>query len=311
MNRKILVVDDEPNLREMLSDFLSQEGFVVVTATNGEEGLRKIYEESPDLIILDCAMPVLDGYELLERMRTDPLLLNKPVIMLTVQSSETDEIRGLRLGVDDYLTKPFKPSVLIARVNSILERKAQSISVNPLSFLPGNQAIKAEAEKRIAQNIPFAIIYIDIANFKSFNDRYGFVRGDEVIKNTANILIHTLQEFGQKGDFVGHIGGDDFIVIARPDKYVNISERIIELFDKSVTNFYDEEDKKRGYIISKDRSGNEKKFPIMTIQLAVIMTEHTKINHYGELSEIASELKKIAKQSDHSTYVTDRRKEKQ
>src|SRR3989339_510612 len=167
MARKILIVDDEPNLREMLSDILSAEDFAVVTATNGEEGLQKIYEESPDLIILDCAMPVLDGYELLERMRTDPMLVNKAVVMLTVNSSEKDEIRGLRLGVDDYITKPFKATLLVARINSVLERKAQSISVNPLSFLPGNAVIKSEAEKRITNNIPFAMIYLDVANFKS------------------------------------------------------------------------------------------------------------------------------------------------
>jgi diguanylate cyclase (GGDEF)-like protein len=292
----------------MLSDILSAEDFEVVTATNGQEGLDQIYKENPDLIILDCAMPILDGYELLERMRMDPMLLNKPVIMLTVQNTEKDEIKGLRLGVDDYLTKPFKPSLLVARVNSVLERKAQSISVNPLSFLPGNSVIKSEAEKRIANETPFAMIYIDIANFKSFNDRYGFKRGDEVIKNTATILIRSIQEFGKKGDFVGHIGGDDFIVIARPEDHVKIAENIIERFDHTVSDFYDPEDKQRGYIISKDRSGNEKQFPYMTIQLAIICTDRTKIVHYGELSEIASELKKVAKKCDHSTYVVDRRK---
>jgi len=309
MARKILIVDDEPNLREMLSDILSAEDFAVVTATNGEEGLQKIYEESPDLIILDCAMPVLDGYELLERMRTDPMLVNKPVIMLTVQNSEKDQLRGLKLGVDDYITKPFKPSLLVARVNSVIERKSQSMSVNPLSFLPGNTVIKAEAEKRIAEKTPFAMMYLDIANFKSFNDRYGFQRGDEIIKNTASVLIRSIQELGQRGDFVGHIGGDDFIVLARPTNYETIAKKIIELFDKSVTNYYDPDDRDRGYIISKDRSGAIKQFPFMTIQVAIITTEYTQVNHFGELSQIASELKKIAKQSDHSTYVVNRRRE--
>ncbi|MCB4792318.1 MAG: response regulator [Elusimicrobia bacterium] len=310
MPGKILVIDDEPNLREMLSDILSNEGFTVVTASNGEEGLKKIYEESPDLIVLDCAMPILDGYELLERMRTDPMLLNKPVVMLTVQNNEHDEIRGLRLGVDDYITKPFKPSLLVARINSVLERKMQSISANPLSFLPGNAAIKAEAEKRIVNSIPFAMIYLDIANFKSFNDRYGFQRGDEIIKNTASILIRSVQTYGQKGDFIGHIGGDDFIIISTPSNFIGIAEEIIRLFDESIPKFYDKEDRERGYIVSKDRSGNTKNFPFMTIQLAIISNEQTRIAHYGELSEIASELKKIAKQSERSTYVLDRRKRK-
>ncbi len=120
---KILVIDDEPSLRDMLDDILTMEGFKVITAVNGEDGLKKIYDESPDLIILDCAMPVLDGYEVLERMRKDPILYSKPVIMLTVLSGEYDEIRGLELGADDYITKPFRSAQLIARINSVLERK--------------------------------------------------------------------------------------------------------------------------------------------------------------------------------------------
>lgn len=120
---KILVIDDEPSLRDMLDDILTMDGFDVVTAINGEDGLRKIYDESPDLILLDCSMPVLDGYEVLERMRKDPVLFSKPVIMLTVLSGEYDEIKGLELGADDYITKPFRSAQLIARINSVLERK--------------------------------------------------------------------------------------------------------------------------------------------------------------------------------------------
>lgn len=121
--KKILVIDDEPSLRDMLEDILTMEGFQVVTAVNGEDGLKKIYKENPDLILLDCSMPVLDGYEVLERMRKDPVLYSKPVIMLTVLSGEYDEIKGLELGADDYITKPFRTAQLLARINSVIERK--------------------------------------------------------------------------------------------------------------------------------------------------------------------------------------------
>lgn len=305
---RILVVDDEPTLREMLSDILSLEEFEVITATNGEEGLRRIYNDAPDLIILDCSMPVMDGYEVLEKMRADPMLVNKPVIMLTVLSSEYNELRGLKLGVDDYITKPFKPSVLIARVKAILERKTQSISANPLTMLSGNTVIKAEAEKRISSGIPFAMIYIDLGNFKSFNDKYGFQRGDEVIKKTAAVLIRAVRECGQKGDFIGHIGGDDFIILAASRNYVQICERVITLFDEGIPAFYDPVDRQQGFIISLDRNNNVQKFPLMTISLAVINTGHTKIVHYGQMSAIAAELKKLAKKYNHSAYVVDRRK---
>jgi diguanylate cyclase (GGDEF)-like protein len=307
--KKILVVDDEANLREMLKDILSLADYEVVTAENGEEGLRKVYEETPDLVLLDCSMPVLDGYEVLERMRSDPLLVNKPVIMLTVLSGENDQIKGLNLGVADYITKPFKASLLLARVKAILERTAKSISANPLTLLAGNSVIKSEAEKRLASGKPFVMIYIDINSFKSFNDRYGFQRGDEEIKHTASIIIQAVRDYGQRGDFVGHIGGDDFIVIASEETYSAIANQIVVDFDNDIPDYYDPEDKSNGYILSTDRANVRKQFPIMAISLAVVNTAKTKIQHFAQLSEIAAELKKIAKQNAGSTIVIDRRKE--
>ena len=306
--KKILIVDDEPSLQEMLKDILSLADFNVVVAGDGMEGLKMVYDEAPDLVILDCSMPILDGYEMLERMRSDPMLLHKPVIMLSVRNSEYDEIKGLKLGVDDYITKPFKATLLLARVKAILERKEQSVNANPLTLLSGNETIKLETEKRISAGTPFAMLYLDISNFKSFNDKYGFNRGDEVIKATANILLRTSRECGKKGDFIGHIGGDDFIMITAPDNYEAVARKVISLFDKSIPEYYDEKDKKQGYIISVDRENKTKKFSFMTIAIAVISTLHTAATHYGQLSGIAAELKKIAKQNIKSSYVVDRRK---
>ncbi|MBN1822696.1 MAG: response regulator [Endomicrobiales bacterium] len=307
-NKKILVIDDEPNLQEMLKDILSIADFNVITASNGLEGLKAVYEQAPDLIILDCSMPVLDGYETLERMRSDPLLRHKPVIMLSVNNTEYDEIKGLKLGVDDYITKPFKASLLIARVKAILERNTQSVSANPLTLLSGNEAIKREAEKRIHENTPFAMIYIDLDNFKAFNDKYGFERGDDVIKYTAHVLLRAVREDGQKGDFIGHIGGDDFIIITSIETYQAVAEKTIKIFDANISEYYDAEDRKRGFIISLDREKKERQFPLISVSIGVINTQQTKIVHYGQLSQIAAELKKIAKQTEGSSYVVDRRK---
>ncbi len=306
---KILVVDDEPALREMLDDILTANGYEVITAADGAEGLKKVRDESPDLVILDGSMPVLDGYETLEHMRRDPMLVNKPVIMLSVMSSDHDQIRGLKLGVDDYLTKPFKTPLLLARVRAVLERNAFSTSANPLTLLSGNAVIKAEAEKRIASGVPFAMVYIDLNNFKSFNDKYGFQRGDDVIKNTASVIVQATKEFGIPGDFIGHIGGDDFIVITTPETMRPVCEGIISYFDEGIADFYDTEDRERGYIVSVDRSNNVKQFPLMTISLSVISTAQTRIAHYGRLAEIAAELKKVAKSQNCSAYVVNRRRE--
>lgn len=303
----IITIDDSDSFRETVSEILSEAGFKVLTASNGKEGLEMVYKESPDLILLDCNMPVLDGFGFMKELRKDPVLYNKPVIMLTSRDSEFDEIKGLNVGIDDYITKPVKPSVLVARIEGLLKRKEQSLSVNPLTQLSGNIAIQKETERKIIKKQPFAMMYLDLSNFKSFNDRYGFQRGDEVIKNTAKILIDSVRIFGSENDFIGHIGGDDFIVLTSPGVCVSLAKEIIKTFDASIGRFYDPDDLARGYIISKDRAGNIKKYFFMTIAIAIISTDVTKIEHYGELASLASELKKKAKENSMSSYVLERR----
>jgi PleD family two-component response regulator len=306
--KKILVVDDSEWFQETIKAVLEVAGFDVVTAMNGKEGLERVYRDTPDLVLLDCIMPELDGYGVVKAMREDPVLFHTPIIMLTGKDNEYDEIQSLQLGIDDYMSKPFTPPVLIARITTVLEKKESNVSANPLTMLSGNTVIKAEAEKRISSGIPFAMVYIDLGNFKSFNDKYGFQRGDDVIKKTAAVLIRAVRECGQKGDFIGHIGGDDFIILAASRNYVQICERVIALFDEGIPAFYDPVDRQQGFIISLDRNNNVQKFPLMTISLAVINTGHTKIVHYGQMSAIAAELKKLAKKYNHSAYVVDRRK---
>jgi diguanylate cyclase (GGDEF)-like protein len=308
-NYKVLAIDDSPEFIETVKAVLTLSDLDVITAYGGREGLEKIYKESPDLVLLDCMMPEMDGYAVVKAMREDPVLYNLPVIMLTGKNGEGDEIKGLSYGIDDYIVKPFNPTVLIARVKAILERKAQSTNANPLTFLAGNVVIRANAEKKMAAGVAFAMMYIDLNQFKSYNDRYGFDRGDEVIKHTASLLIRAVEERGQKEDFIGHIGGDDFIILTSPDHYTPLAERIIALFDETIAGYYDPVDQNRGYIVSIDRSNTIKQFPFMTISVSIISTAQTRIVHYGQLSEIAMELKKVAKKSDKSTFVVDRRKQ--
>ena len=307
--KKILIVDDEKNLQEMVKDILCEAGFTIVTADNGVEGLKQLYKESPDLVILDCQMPEKSGLEVLEEIRRDPLLINLPVIMLTVNNTENDEVMGLRLGIDDYMTKPFKNSVLLARVRAVLERKALSLGANPLTLLAGNIAINFEIERRLRADSGFALLYIDLNHFKSFNDRYGFERGDKIIKHTASILVSAVKEVGGANDFIGHVGGDDFVVVTMPDHYQQLSENIIYLFDSSIKQYYDEPDRSKGFIVTENRQNQIQEFPLMGISIAVVCTDHTKISHAAQLGEIAAGLKKLAKKENHSAYVVERRKE--
>lgn len=305
----ILVVDDETLLREMLKDIFTIAGYNVITAENGKEGLEKIEKYLPDFVILDGSMPVMDGFETLEQIRKNPKFINLPVMMFTALSGESEQIKGLSLGADDYITKPFKTPILLTKVKNILDRKKKSMDVNPLTSLPGNLSIQENVEKRIVNKELFSLLYIDLGNFKSFNDKYGFYTGDKVIKFTAELLQNVVRKYGLLSDFIGHIGGDDFVVVTEDSNSIVLAENIIAEFDKGVRQFYNEEDLKNGFIISTDRNNNVQKFPIMTVSISIIATNIAHITHFAEISKRAAELKKVAKKNNKSSYVFERRKE--
>jgi diguanylate cyclase (GGDEF)-like protein len=305
----ILVVDDELLLREMLKDIFTIAGYNVITAENGKEGLEKIEQCLPDFVILDGSMPVMDGFETLEQIRKNPKFINLPVMMFTALSGESEQIKGLSLGADDYITKPFKTPILLTKVKNTLDRKRKSMDVNPLTSLPGNLSIQENVEKRIANKTHFSLLYVDLNSFKSFNDKYGFYTGDKVIKFTAELLQNIVRKYGMLSDFVGHIGGDDFVIITESGNSIILAENIIAEFDKGVKQFYNEEDVKNGFIVSTDRNDNIQKFPIMTISIAIIATNVAHLTHFAEISKRASDLKKLAKKNNKSSYVFERRKD--
>ena len=304
----ILVVDDELLLREMLRDIFTIAGYNVITAENGKEGLEKIEQCFPDFVILDGSMPVMDGFETLEQIRKNPKFVNLPVMMFTALSGESEQIKGLNLGADDYITKPFKTPILLTKVKNILDRKKKSIDVNPLTSLPGNLSIQENVEKKIANKTHFSLLYVDLNNFKSFNDKYGFYTGDKVIKFTAELLQNVVRKYGMLSDFVGHIGGDDFVIITESGNTITLAENIISNFDEGIKKFYSKEDIKNGFIISTDRNDKIQKFPIMTIAIAIIATNVAHLTHFAEISKRASDLKKLAKKNNKSSYVFERRK---
>ena len=305
--RKILVVDDEEVITAVVKDTLDNE-YNVVIAKDGEQGLEKIYSESPDLVLLDVNMPKINGYQLCKMIKDDILLRNLPIIMLTVKGEEKDEIYGLKLGADDYIVKPFKPSILRARIKSLIARSSTQLDTNPLTRLPGNIEINKKIEQRISSTTYYAVLYFDLDNFKPYNDLYGFEKGDEVIRFTARILLSNFKKFGTNDDFVGHIGGDDFIAITVPEKADTLCRKIIENFDKEIEKFYTDEDRKRNFIISIDRKGNLVKYPLLSISISVVTNLYRKYTHTGEISSVAAELKKYVKQKQGSNYLIDRRK---
>ncbi|MEW6097328.1 MAG: response regulator [bacterium] len=308
MDKKhILVVDDEREILNLIRDTLEIKGYEVSTAQSGEEALEELKEKIPHLIILDILMPEIDGYEVCQRIRKNSALKYLPIIMLTGKDSVADEIKGWRMGIAEYITKPFDIEELLAIIDTTIYRTYLGLDANPLTKLPGNNAIREEINRCIEDKKPFATCFLDLDNFKAFNDHYGFDRGDEVIKFTANIIIKTVHSIGDEKDFIGHIGGDDFVVIIHPDKVDLICQEIIKEFDKAIPDLYSKEDLQRGYIISLNRKGEKAKFPIMTISIAVVTNKKRDLKHLVEVSTIGTELKEYAKTFFGSNYIVDKR----
>ena len=305
---KILIVDDDPDIRDVLKLTLSEENYEILEAGDGEEALKIVHDNQPDLILLDYKIPKIDGREVCRRIKKDLLLRHLPIIMVTGKGDINDKVNGIDAGADDYVVKPFEPKELLARIRMILRHTERDLEANPLTRLPGNVSILNELSQKIKSKALFAVCYLDLDKFKSYNDKYGFEHGDEVIKETARLLVRSAKGFGNPDDFIGHIGGDDFVIVTTPDKTDNLCQKIILEFESLVPSFYNEKDRKNSFIIAKDREGKEQKVPLLSISIGVVTNEHRKITHVAQIGEIGTELKAYAKSLERSNYVKDQRK---
>jgi diguanylate cyclase (GGDEF)-like protein len=307
MSERILVIDDDPDIVQFVRMNLELEGYEVESATGGAEGLAAALGSPPDLVLLDILMPDIDGLDLLNRLQLTPATSNVAVVLLTARTEASDRVRGLELGADDYITKPFDIEELVARVGAVLRRSKAMRDLSPLTGLPGNFRIAEELQRRVTSGRPVAIVHADLDNFKAFNDHYGFMRGDNVIKFTANTLIEAAVEIDDPSCFVGHVGGDDFIAVMGPDNAEQFCKSVVERFDDGILDFYDPQDALRGYVEVIDRRGERHNFPIVSISLGVANNLRRTFTSEWEASAVASEMKEHAKTQAGSCYRVDRR----
>jgi len=310
MNIKILIADDDPDIRDVLKLTLLEENYEIIEARDGEEALKIIRSKPLDLVLLDYKMPKMDGGQLCNLIKRDLLLQHLPIIMVTGKGEISDKINGIDAGADDYVVKPFEPKELLARIRMVLRRTKRDLEANPLTRLPGNVAILNALSNCIEKKIPYAVCYADLDKFKAYNDKYGFEHGDDVLRETARILLGAIKEYGRPDDFVGHIGGDDFVVITTPDFSNKICEKIIRDFDKVSPSFYNQEDRESGFILGYDRQSKIHKISLLSISIGVVTNEMRDITHVAQIGEIGAELKKLAKSMEKSNYVKDKRQKK-
>ena len=309
MSTRILIVDDDEDIRAYLEVTLELAGFEVVQAVDGETGLQAAFDAEPELIVLDVMMPGLDGLEVLRRLRADSRTNHLPVILLTAKAQPDDTVAGLEVGADDYVTKPFDAEVLLARIHAALRRTDLERSRNPLTGLPGNEPIQHALTSRLSASEPLALLYVDLDQFKPFNDHYGFLRGDDALRALASLLQRVVAEVGDERSFLGHVGGDDFVVLVHPERAEATAEEICERFDALAPNLYDEADRKVGSIEVADRRGVAQRYGLLSLSIGIAATDRRDFEHPGQMVTVATEMKRYAKTrtTQRSNWAIDRR----
>jgi len=302
-----MVVDDDIDIARFIEVNLQVHGFDVVVAHDGEQALEMALRQPPDLALVDLMMPKLGGLELTKRLRASPLTTAMPVIMLTAKGLTADKVLGLTAGADDYLVKPFDVSELVARIFATLRRNQEYREISPLTGLPGNTRIQQEISDRLAAGTEFAVGHIDIDRFKSVNDAYGFGRGDEFITALARSLRRAVVEGGLPPAFLGHVGGDDFVIVCDPSQLRPLTEHAVLDFEKTADALYDPDDAARGYVELTDRRGVVQRSNLVTISIGVATSFNRRYADPREVIQVASEMKSEAKKQQGSYVFIDRR----
>jgi diguanylate cyclase (GGDEF)-like protein len=304
----VLVVDADPAITHLLELNLQAEGFDVAIVPDAAQALALIGRRRPDLVVLDADA---DGIGLCRELRADPMTAALPVILLSGRGLTSDAVLGLSAGADDFVVKPFDTTELMARVRTTLVRNREIRGVSPLTGLPGNTRILAEIAERVAGPDEYAVCYIDLDNFKTVNDVYGFFRGDQMIVALAMALHSSLAGIAGRRPFTGHIGGDDFIVVCTPEQVGPITERTIGRFADLARPLYDEVDAARGFFEVADRQGHIHRRALVTVSIGVALSTQRTYTDHREVVAVASEMKQVAKRSPGSVVAVDRRRDRE
>ncbi len=275
----------------------------------GRRAMEVIFNEPPDLLVVDNRLPDIASTEVATIVKSENVYRQLPVILCLDAGDLTEPWNWNELEADDFLVRPFDDHQARERVHLTLCRASRAMDANPLTKLPGNTSIIGRIQDLIDRRDDFALAYCDLDHFKSFNDKYGFSRGDEVLMMTARVIVNTIRGFTGLKTFVGHVGGDDFVFITPASVAEEACRRVVSAFDGIVPHFYDAEDRDRECIVSTDRQGEVRTFPLMALSIAVVFNTGGRLKHYGEASAIAMGLKKKAKENPKSCYVLDRRAE--
>jgi len=305
---RILIAGSDSLLMPECRLLLEAKGYILKHCGNLQAALAQVLEDPPDLLVMEKGFSGNSrDVALIRAVKACLQKANIPIFLVVDESQLQVELDWDNYPVDDILTRPFAPEILLTRIRLAEARMIRAFDNNPLSRLPGNTSIIRAIQRVLGESDGYAVCYVDIDNFKPYNDRYGFSRGDEVILMVARVMVNVVEELAGKGSFVGHIGGDDFVFIVREEMVESVCKKILANFELVRNMFLSAEDIAVGEFVGRDRQDRETRFGLLSLSIAVVTTGGGRYTHYGEVSSVASQLKHCVKKLEGSNYLVDRR----
>jgi PleD family two-component response regulator len=303
----ILIADSRRETLGRLEACLQHAGFDLTLVETAEAAQQAFYAARPKCLVLNHDMRGASGVSLLREIKSDNVYGHLPCIAIVTQEALQAVDDWSVMPADDYLLEPLNDIEIVSRTKLCLARAQRDVNANPLTGLPGNLTITREAERRLSQGEPFGFAYLDVDNFKAYNDKYGFSRGDEVLRMTSRVTVNALRHLDDPDYYVGHIGGDDFVFVTPCALLPVACAEITANFDLIVPDFYDDDDRERGSIQSVDRQGAPHRYPLMSVSIGAVDTSVTAIRHMAEMFSRVTEVKSFTKRLPGSNFIIDRR----
>lgn len=307
MAQEIYLIDDGNDLKNSLVALFKNENDYKFKKAKTTE-IEKVLKNIPSLIIINEDGIKEDIVKLCNKIRQNEDNSITPIIVISSVTEKKHRIEILQACVEHYIKAPIDEEYLYYTIRNVIRLLDTNRRVSPLTGLPGNVQIQAEMKKRLLNKEDFAILYVDLDNFKAYNDIYGFLNGDEIIKFTARCISKHMTDTQTENNFVGHIGGDDFVAITSNINCESICQDIILEFDNGVLKYFNEADIEKGYLEVPNRKCIVEQFPLTTISIGVVIADKGRFSNVLEIGEVAAQVKHLAKTTPGSTYVIDRRK---